>query len=150
MKTSRSISSGLAGACILTLIHETVRRIDPDAPRMDLLSMEAIAKTMNAVGLTPPAEDRLHTIALLGDIVSNSMYYSMVGDGDDRGVWWRGAGLGLSAGLGAILSPPRLGLDSKPSRRTTKTKLLTILWYLAGGPAAAATARLLASSHSRR
>ena len=150
MKPSRSIASGLAGACVLTLIHETVRRLDPDAPRMDLLGMEAIAKTMNAVGITPPADDKLHTVALLGDLASNSMYYSMVGDGADPSVWWRGAGLGLSAGLGAILSPPRLGLDSKPSRRTTKTKLLTLLWYLAGGLAAAATAKLLAASAERR
>lgn len=150
MKTSRSIGSGLAGACALTLIHEVARRIDPDAPRMDLLGMETITKLMNGVGLKPPPEERLHTVALLGDLVSNSMYYSMVGEGDDAGVWWRGAGLGLSAGLGAILSPPRLGLDPKPSRRTTRTRVMTVLWYLLGGLTAAATARLLAVAAARR
>ena len=149
MKSSRSIGSGLVGACVLTLIHESVRRIDPEAPRMDLLGMQSIARVMNRVGIQPPADDRLHTMALLGDIVSNSMYYSMVGDGKDSSVWWRGAGLGLSAGLGAVLSPPALGLDSRPSRRTTKTKIMTVLWYLAGGLAAAAAARVLASSSER-
>jgi hypothetical protein len=49
MKLSSAIGGGIAGAITLTLIHETVRRPITDAPRMDLLGMEAIAKTLDSV-----------------------------------------------------------------------------------------------------
>jgi hypothetical protein len=116
---------------------------------MDKLGVQALAKLISRVGITPPAEDKLQTVALVGDIASNSLYYSLVGDGDDPGVWWRGAGLGLSAGLSALLSPPKAGLSSAPTARSTRTKLMTVLWYLAGGLAAAAAAKAFALAATR-
>ena len=144
MKTLRTLLSGLIGACTLTLIHETVRRFHPDAPRADVLGMDALAKAMRGMGKTPPSEERLHQLALAGDIVSNSLYYSGVGSGTNSGVWLRGAGLGFFAGLGAVGLPGLLGLDASASNRTAATKIMTIAWYTAGGLAAAAAARLLA------
>lgn len=43
MKLSSAIGGGIAGALVLTAIHETVRRLNDSAPRMDLLGMEAMA-----------------------------------------------------------------------------------------------------------
>jgi hypothetical protein len=146
MKPGRSLISGLIGACTLTLIHQTVRRFRPDAPRADVLGMEALAKVMGGMSKTPPSEARLHQLALAGDLVSNSLYYSGVGSGNNAGVWLRGAGLGLFAGLGAVGLPGLLGLDPAASNRTSATKLMTVAWYTAGGLAAAAAAYLLAQS----
>jgi len=133
--------AGLAGACAVTLVHETMRRLDPDAPRMDVLGMRAIAKMMRAANAEPPTEDKLFDLTMAGDIVSNGLYYSLVGGG--KKAWLRGSLLGLAAGVGGVVLPGPLGLGTAPSNRTTKTKVMTIAWYLLGGLAAAAVAKTL-------
>lgn len=142
-----ALGSGLAGACALTLLHEAGRRVIPAAPRMDILGMRAIKKTLRAVGEEdPPVDVELHDLALLGDLVSNSAYYALVGLGDQRGVWRRGALLGLAAGVGAVTLPGPLGLGRSPTEEAPKTQLMTIAWYLAGGLTAAAVFGLLEES----
>ncbi|HLL42180.1 MAG TPA: hypothetical protein VK369_03535, partial [Segetibacter sp.] len=73
MKLSSAIGGGIAGAITLTLIHETVRKSITNAPRMDLLGMEAIGKTLDSVDAEVPEEDELFNITMAGDIISNSM-----------------------------------------------------------------------------
>lgn len=131
-----ALSGGLAGACALTLLHETVRRLHPDAPRMDLLGMQAIAKVMRKAGAEPPAEDKLFGWTMAGDIVSNALYYSIIGAG--KNTWLNGSVLGLAAGIGGVTLPGPLGLDEAPSNRTPQTKAMTVAWYLVGGLVAAA------------
>ena len=122
----------------MTLVHETARRVIPHAPRVDVIGTRAIARPIRAMGYTPPHYNRLHNVALAGDVVANSAYYSLVGAGDSEHVWHRGALLGLLGGIGAALLPPVLGLGNQPHRKTPYTQLLTVLWYLLGGLAAAA------------
>jgi hypothetical protein len=140
----KALAGGLAGACALTLIHEAARRVMPDvAPRMDVLGMRAIAKTARAVDAEPPVP--LHEAALVGDLVSNSVYYSLVAAGGREDALRNGALLGLAAGIGAVVLPERLGLGRQPTEHTPATQLMTVAWYLAGGLAAAAAYRALAS-----
>jgi hypothetical protein len=135
----QALGSGLAGAVALTLVHETARRVIPHAPRVDVIGTRAIARPIRAMGYTPPHFNRLHDAALGGEIVSNSAYYSLVGAGDREHVWQRGALLGLLGGLGAAFLPPLLGLGNQPHRKAPYTQILTVLWYLLGGLAAAGT-----------
>ena len=139
----KELGSGVAGALALTAVHETARRTIPRAPRMDVIGRRAIAGPMRAAGLKPPTGQRLQAAALAGEVVSNSLYYSLVGLGgrgrDGRDVWKRGLLLGLAAGLGAALLPPVLGLGRQPGQRGLFTHLLTIAWYTIGGIVAAAT-----------
>jgi hypothetical protein len=137
----KALAAGVAGAAVLTAVHETTRRVTRDAPRMDVLGERAIAKMMRGAGGTPPRGEGLHRLALGGDIVSNSLYYALVGSGRDA--WLRGAGLGLAAGIGAVLLPPVLGLGRAPRGLTARTKAMTVGYYLIGGLAAAAVSRLL-------
>ena len=139
-----SLAAGLAGAAVLTAVHETTRRVTPDAPRMDILGERAIAKLMRGAGKSPPRGKKLHRLALGGDIVSNSLYYALVGSGRDA--WVRGAGLGLAAGIGAVVLPPVLGLGRAPRGVTPRTKAMTVAYYLAGGLAAAAVSRLISQA----
>jgi hypothetical protein len=139
----KALGSGLVGACALTLIHETARRYFDDAPRMDVVGMRAIARTLRAVDVNPPIP--LHEAALVGDIVSNSIYYGLVGVGDSEDALRNGALLGLAAGLGAVFLPEPLGLGRQPARNSTETNLMTVAWYLLGGLAAGAAYRALAS-----
>jgi hypothetical protein len=110
---------------------------------MDILGMRAISKSLQAVGSEPPADKNLHTASLIGDILANTLYYSLVGIGGQKSVWLRAAGLGMAAGVGGVVLPEPMGLGGGPSGRTNVTKAMTVGWYLAGALVAAATYRLL-------
>ena len=138
----KALGSGLVGAAALTLVHETARRYVDDAPRMDVVGMRAIAKTMQAVDVEPPVP--LHEAALVGDLVSNSLYYGLVGLGAREDALRNGALLGLAAGLAAVYLPERLGLGRQPTEDSPQTELMTVAWYLIGGLAAGAAYQALA------
>jgi hypothetical protein len=133
MRSLHALGSGLTGALALTAVHETARKNLSDAPRMDILASRAIARSLEALGREKPLEERLYEAALIGDVLSNSLYYSLVGLGPADGAIRRGAMLGLAAGVGAVVLPPLLGLGSAPSRRTKPTEAMTVGWYLLGG-----------------
>ncbi|VTS00707.1 Uncharacterized protein OS=Nitrolancea hollandica Lb GN=NITHO_3970009 PE=4 SV=1 [Gemmata massiliana] len=134
-----SIASGTAGAVALTLAHEMTRHALADAPRMDVLGKRALAAGFRAVHLGLPDEGTVHAVTLVGDLVSNGAYYSLVGLGGPDGAATRGALLGLAAGLGAVFLPGPLGLGTAPSRRTSRTALMTVGLYALGGLVAGAT-----------
>lgn len=143
MKLSTALAGGLAGACALTLLHETARRLSPEAPRMDLLGMDALSRLLGSLGIESPEEDKLFTLTMTGDLIGNALYYSLAGVGKKKNVWAKGILLGLGAGLGAVLLPKPLGLDEKTSNRTANTKAMTVTWYLAGGMVASAVMTLM-------
>jgi hypothetical protein len=146
MKLFSAIAGGFAGATVLTLLHEAIKRTDTNAPRMDLLGMEAIEKSLKAVNAEVPDEENLFKITMAGDIISNSLYYSLAAVGDERKVIVRGALLGLAAGLGAVYLPKPLGLNGNASNRTSKTKLIATALYLTGGLVASLVSKLLEKS----
>ena len=139
----KSTLGGLAGACTLTLLNESVKKLDKDAPRMDLLGMNAVARLMKGQNILAQTAGKLFPIAMAGDLVSNSLYYSMADTGNKKNTLIRGALLGVGAGLGAVVLPKTLGLNDEATTRTLKTKVLTVTWYLIGGLAAAAAINLL-------
>lgn len=149
MKLVSAIAGGFAGASALTLLHETIRRVNKDAPRMDLLGMEAISKSLQAVNVEVAEEDNLFKITMAGDIITNSLYYSLATVGNEKKVMLRGMLLGLAAGLGAVYLPKPLGLSESPGSRTAETKLMTAGLYLIGGLVAALTSRLVEHSHKQ-
>jgi hypothetical protein len=136
-----ALLAGLAGALALNALHETVRRIRPeDAPRMDVLGMRALTHLFRATDHNPPPAPQLHKLTLATDVLANGLYYSLVAG---KGAWWRGAALGLAAGVGGVLLPGPLGLGERQSNRTPQTQAMTVAWYLVGGLVAAATYRAL-------
>jgi hypothetical protein len=146
MRVVAALVSGAVGAATLTLVHEVARRMTPSAPRVDILGMRALARTFRLLGQSPPPRKRLFRETLAGDLVSNAAYYSVIGLGDPQKAWRRGIMLGLGAGVGAVVLPKPLGLGTQPQARTPLTALLTVVWYLVGGLAAAAVARRFGSS----
>ncbi len=84
---------------------------------------------------------RLQEAAQTGDILYNSLFYSLVALGSERTAVRRGLVLGLLAGLGAALLPPVLGLGRQPGHRGLPTHLMTVAWYTIGGLVAALTLR---------
>jgi hypothetical protein len=146
MHVLKALASGSVGAFVLTLVHEVTRRVLPEAPRLDILGMRAIAASLRTVGEQPPPEDELFGWAMVGDLAANSVYYSAVGVGSPEGIERRGLLLGLGAGIGAVVVPPLLRLGTRPQARTPVTLVLTVLWYLIGGLVAAAVARRLSNA----
>lgn len=115
---------------------------------MEVIGERALSRAVDAAGLEAPRGRALYRWSVVGDLVSNTLYYGLVGLGAPRGVWRRGGALGLAAGLGAVFLPGPLGLGRQPGERPPLTHLLTVGWYLAGGLTAAATARRVARDRS--
>ncbi|MCW3106360.1 MAG: hypothetical protein JWQ09_866 [Segetibacter sp.] len=149
MKLLSTIAGGFAGAAALTLLHESVRRLNTDAPRMDLLGMEAISKSLKSVNVEVPDEDNLFRITMAGDIITNSIYYSLAAIGDEKKVILRGLLLGLAAGFGAVYLPKPLGLNENPGNPTAETKLMTVGLYLVGGAVASITTMLIEKNQNK-
>jgi len=143
MKLINSLIGGFAGAIALNILHETVKQYYDKAPRVDLVGEEALEKTMEAAGMDPPQGQNLYMATLAGDVLSNGLYYSAIGIGSTKNIWIKGAMAGLSAGIGAVQLPSKMGLDDVPVTYTKETKVLTVAWYLFGGLVAAAVIRKL-------
>ena len=145
MKPIIAIGGGLAGACAATLLHETVKRIVPEAPRMDLLGMNAITKRSKTKN-----QKKLFVWALAGDILINSLYYSLAGVGKEKNIWVKSSLLGLTAGISAVVLPGPLGLNEKYSNKTMSTKLMTVGLYVAGAIVTTAVMKFLEKRKQNR
>ena len=143
MKVSAALAGGLAGTVSVASMHEALRRITLDAPRMDILDMELIRKGLASMNKKIPAENELQRWAVGGELLCDTAYFGLAGMGGKKGVWLRGALLGLGAGIAAVVLPKPLGLPEESSNKTTATKLMTIGLYLIGGIVAAATTQLV-------
>ena len=143
MKTPTNLISGVAGAIVLNLIHEVARKNITHAPHVNKVGEEGVVKLVKYLGGSPPKGDTLYASTLVGDLIGNAVYFSAVGKGKPRNIWMRGIGLGLAAGLGAIILPSKMGLDDQPVKHSTLTQVLTVTWYTLGGVAAAGVAAAL-------
>lgn len=139
----KNLLGGFVGALALNLLHETYKRVDTKAPRVDLVGEEALSKIIEKTGSEPPSGDQLYAATLAGDIVSNAIYYSLIGYGKKENLIVRGLLLGSAAGVGALILTKPLGLNDAPITRTARTKALTVAWYLTGGFVTALTIRAI-------
>lgn len=148
MKILPSLAAGFAGAIALTALHEVARRLRPhDAPRMDVLGERGLRKILNLADLPQPNEGQAYTATMLGDILSNGLYYTVVGSGKHS--LQRGLVLGVAAGIGGVVLPGPMGLGEAPSNRTPQTQAMTVAWYTVGGLVAGAVARGLRQRRQR-
>jgi len=143
MSIINPILGGFAGAIALNILHETVRKNISDPPRLDLLGEEVIEKTLDAVGVNHPHGKKLYSSAILGNIISNGLYYSTIGMGKNKNTWIKALSLGLVAGTAALKTPKHIGLEDSPVNRTGKTKIITLCLYLTGALVSAAVIQAL-------
>ena len=133
-RAARSLASGIAGALALTAIHEVARRRFASAPRMDEVAMRGLRKILPGKFRDPR---RLHQLALAGDLLSNSVYYSVIAAPTRKATWTRAGVLGTAAGLCALFLPERLGLGVPHNSHRRSNQIMTVGWYLAGALATA-------------
>lgn len=146
MKASSTIG-GLAGAVALTLLNEGVRKIDKNAPRLDLLGENALAKMMKGNDIIPKTLQKYFPLA--GDLLTNSFFYGMAQGNSTGNTFLRGALLGLSAGIGAVALPKQLGLEAKHTSENKEKAFKTVAWYVIGGLVAAAVISAI-DNHSKK
>lgn len=132
MEFIKSMIAGFAGAAALNILHETLRKFDSEAPRLDLIGEEALQKSTKALNLPTPTGDKLYNVTLASDILSNATYYAAIGMGNKKFLLLKALGSGLSAGLAAIKLPEPMGLDDKPVASSDKRKIMTLGYYVFG------------------
>jgi hypothetical protein len=140
--TAKSLGSGLLGALALNILNETARRFVPGAPRLDIVGQKGLATAFQTAGATPPQGDNLYWGALVGDMVSNALYYGLVGTNGGKNAWQKGAVLGLASGLTTLMIPRLFGAGDAVNRKP-RTQAMTVTWYVVGGLAAALAIRAL-------
>ena len=149
MKVAAALTGGMAGTLAVASLHEALRRITPNAPRMDLLDMELIRKGLTSMNQKVPRADQLQRWAVGGELLCDTAYFGLAALGGKKRAWWRGALLGLAAGVLAVVLPKPLGLPEAPSNKTTGTQLLTVGLYVSGGLVAAAMAQLVENAQKK-
>ncbi len=128
MKPLHAITAGLAGAVVLTLTHQLLKKFFDDAPRMDLMGEEALQKVADKADIHIPRKDS-YGLALAADIAANTLYYATAAIGNPKKASLRGSMLGLAAGVAGVLLPKYIGLNNRYSNRTLGTKIMTMAIY---------------------
>lgn len=140
---NKNMLGGLIGALVLNVVHSAAKRFDPEAPAVDEVGEEAMKKTVSAAGFKPPKGNTLVAATFGADVASNAMLYTLIGYGGDKHRVLRGALLGTVVGLATLTIPEQAGLNAEPIKKTERTKLMTVTWYVIGGVAAALAIKAL-------
>ena len=137
----RALACGAAGALVLTAAHQILKNLSRKAPHADALGRQALTGVLGQLGLPQPTGTRLQSAALAGDLVANTVFYSAASLAGPQRAPMVGSLLGAAAGVGALVAPSPLGLDSKATNRYTATKAMTVGLYTLGGLAAGMVCR---------
>jgi hypothetical protein len=129
---ARAATAGAVGAATTTVLHEVTRHIVKDAPRVDLLGMQGIARGARMAG-APLSGEALFATTMAADLASNSLYYSVIGLASRDSAVPLGVALGAAAGIGAVVLPGPLGFSAITTNRTMRTKVLVTALYTLGG-----------------
>jgi hypothetical protein len=128
--------SGVAGAAAVTGLNYLGQRITPKAPRLDELGRNFVRKAGKAATGSKPDEETVHATALGGDLISNTMVYSLAGVGRAKRPEVRGLLAGLAMGAAVVVLAPMLGLGKKTAGVGAKGKAMAIGQYALAGLAA--------------
>ena len=132
MSKVKNLIAGAAGAIALNVLHETLKKESDDVPRVDLLGEDAVQKVLKYFGSSVPDKASLYKTTLAGDLISNTLYYSLIGAGNQKYLWPKAVFLGLTAGIGAVKLPEPMGLDPEPVTKSDQVKVLTVGYYIFG------------------
>lgn len=147
MGTIKNLLAGFGGAIALNVIHESLRHLSDDTPRIDLLGEEALQKGLKKFATPIKDKNLLYAATVTGDLISNTMYFSLIGTGNSDKIWHRAVTMGLAAGAGAVVLPKHMGLNPKPVTQNNKIKALTVAYYLTGALVTAGILHSLKEEH---
>ncbi|HET7897732.1 MAG TPA: hypothetical protein VFL47_08680 [Flavisolibacter sp.] len=102
MKLASAIEGGLAGATTLSLLGETLRKID-DHSSADLFKGNNLVKTFKKAKTKKAAKARKLWIQLAGELLGSTAFLGFSSLGKKKNAALRGALLGTAAGLGSVM-----------------------------------------------
>jgi len=148
MNIASVLEGGLTGASTLSLIQETLHKIDPKAPRAFLHKSGVIKKLKKQAGKKGGHSNKLY-IKLAGELLGSATYFGLSGLGKKKHAVLRGALLGATAGLGAaFLNEDEATADAAAQNgkhlsheEDIKKKIMTVALYTAGGMLAGMTVK---------
>lgn len=102
MKLANAIEGGLTGATTLTLLQETLKKIDTGRPGLKHLQKPGIIKKLKKKSKNGEDPSRLY-IELAGELLSGAAYYGLTAIGKKKNAVLRGGLLGAAAGIGSVI-----------------------------------------------
>ncbi|RZL62301.1 MAG: hypothetical protein EOO93_09415 [Pedobacter sp.] len=128
----KNLIAGFAGSLALNILHESFKHQSKNTPRIDILGESALQKALGYFHTGIDNQDDLYKATLAGDLVSNTIYYSMIGSGGTKYIWPKAIFMGLSAGIAAVKLPEPMGLSAKPVARNEQVTAMTVGYYVFG------------------
>lgn len=141
MNKITNLIAGFAGAVALNILHESLKNRSSNVPRVDRLGEEALGYALDFLGIGGKRGKALYGPTLAGDLLSNTIYYSLIGSGNPKNVFSRSIVSGLAAGFGAVTLPKPMGLNPEPVAKNNQVKVLTVAYYLVGALVTAAVVK---------
>jgi hypothetical protein len=147
MKLTKAIEGGLAGVTTISLIGETLRKLDHNRPHGSFLNSRNLQRRFKKASSKKPGKATKQLILLAGELLGSSAFLGMVSLGKKKHAVLRGALLGTAAGLGSVLLNKRKlekgelnGHEGHPSVMGVKDPLLSkaieVALFAAGGAVA--------------
>lgn len=149
MKLMASVLGGLAGAITVTVLHELTRKVDPTAPRLDLVGETVTQKLAQKAGYNPPTGRSLYASSLAGSLLTNTLSYSFAGMSGKKPLSL-GTLVGAAMGFSAVKLPKKLGLSRDYTDGSSKRRWLTMALYITGGLVASAVSRSIEKRRKRK
>ncbi len=103
MKLASAIEGGLAGATTISLLGETLRKIDGRPAGSNGFNGKKLKKRFKKARSKKPLQASKQYIRLAGDLLGSTAFLGLSSLGKRKHAMLRGAILGTAAGLGAVL-----------------------------------------------
>lgn len=109
MKLASAIEGGLAGATTISLIGETLRKLDGRQPGANGLTHKRLKKRFKKAKGKKSKKSTEQYVKLAGDLLGAASVLGFTSLGKRKNAVLRGALLGAAAGLGAVLLDDHAG-----------------------------------------
>ena len=113
MKLASAIKGGLAGATTISLLGETLRKIDDHSSRLNVLNGKGLKKRFKKAKSKNTGKATKEFIQLAGDLLGSTSFLGLSSLGKKKNAALRGALLGAAAGLGTVLLGDKEERDGK-------------------------------------
>jgi hypothetical protein len=103
MKLAKAIEGGLAGVTTISLIGETLSKLDNNRSHGSFLNADNLRRRFKKASSKKAGKATKQFILLAGELLGSSAFLGMASLGKKRNAVMRGAALGAAAGLGSVL-----------------------------------------------
>ena len=134
-KLTSALEGGLAGAATISLLRDTLKKINGHSSHINLFDGKNLQKRLKKSGSKKPLKAAKKYINLAGDLLGSTAFLGLSSLSKKKNALLRGALLGTAAGIGSVWL--REDDDTKVGSENEKdnflTKALEVSLYTIGG-----------------